>query len=64
LDLFYEECREYVRRLREAGVPVHEEIAPGAFHAFDQIADKAPISVKFFASQCDHLRDALALTGP
>jgi acetyl esterase/lipase len=64
LDLFYQECLEYARRLREAGVPVHEEIAPGAFHAFDHIADKAPISVKFFASQCDHLRDALALTGP
>ena len=61
LDLFYEECREYARRLREAGVPVHDEIVPGAFHAFDQIADKAPVSVRFFASQCDHLRDALAL---
>jgi acetyl esterase/lipase len=59
LDLYYEECLEYARRLREAGVAVHEEIARGAFHAFDQIADKAPISVKFFASQCDHLRDAL-----
>lgn len=60
LDLFYEECLQYARRLREAGVPVHEEIAPGAFHAFDQIVDKAPVSEKFFASQCDHLRDALA----
>jgi acetyl esterase/lipase len=60
LDLFYQECMEYGRRLREAGVPVHEEIVPGAFHAFDQIADKAPISVQFFASQCDHLRSALA----
>lgn len=60
LDLFYEECLEYARRLRESGVPVHEEIAPGAFHAFDQVADKAQVSVKFFASQCDHLRDALA----
>ncbi|OBB64309.1 alpha/beta hydrolase [Mycobacterium sp. 852014-50255_SCH5639931] len=60
LDLFYEECLQYARRLRAAGVPVHEEIAPGAFHAFDQIADKAPVSVNFFASQCDHLRDALA----
>ncbi|MGO9925536.1 MAG: alpha/beta hydrolase [Mycobacterium sp.] len=59
LDLFYQECLDYARRLRAAGVPVHEEIVPGAFHAFDQIADKAPISVKFFASQCDHLRDAL-----
>ena len=62
LDLFYQECLDYGRRLREAGVPVHEEIVPGAFHAFDQIADKAPISVKFFASQCDHLRAALACT--
>ncbi|MCV7381252.1 alpha/beta hydrolase [Mycobacterium alsense] len=60
LDLFYQECLDYARRLREAGVPVHEEIAPGAFHAFDQIADKAAVSVRFFASQCDHLRDALA----
>ncbi len=60
LDLFYDECLDYGRRLREAGVPVHEEIAPGAFHAFDHIADKAPISVDFFASQRDHLWAALA----
>jgi acetyl esterase/lipase len=59
LDLFYPECLEYARRLREAGVPVHEEIVPGAFHAFDLIADKAPISVNFFASQRDHLWSAL-----
>ena len=51
---------EYGRRLREAGVAVHEEIVPGAFHAFDQVADRAPILLKFFASQCDHLRKALA----
>jgi acetyl esterase/lipase len=64
LDLFYPECLEYGRRLREAGVPVHDEVVPGAFHAFDQIVDKAPVSVKFFASQCDHLRDALASPAP
>jgi acetyl esterase/lipase len=64
LDLFYQECLDYGRRLREAGVPVYEEIAPGAFHAFDQIAEKAPISAKFFASQCVHLADALALPNP
>lgn len=63
LDLFYRESVEYARRLREAEVPVHEEIAPGAFHAFDQIAEKAPVSVRFFASQCDHLRDALVRAG-
>jgi acetyl esterase/lipase len=60
LDLFYQECLEYGRRLREAGVAVHEEIVPGAFHAFDQIAEKAPVSVNFFASQRDHLWAALA----
>ncbi|WP_459989051.1 alpha/beta hydrolase, partial [Mycobacterium avium] len=63
LDLFYPECLEYARRLREAGVPVQEEIVPGAFHAFDQIVDKAPISAKFFESQCDFLRGALAPNG-
>lgn len=60
LDLFYQESREYARRLREAGVPVQEEIVPGAFHAFDQIAEKAPVSARFFESQCDYLRGALA----
>ncbi|GBG39171.1 alpha/beta hydrolase [Mycobacterium montefiorense] len=60
LDLYYQECLDYARRLREAGVPVHEEIAPGAFHAFDHIVDKAAISVKFFASQRDHLWAALS----
>jgi acetyl esterase/lipase len=62
LDLFYQECRDYGRRLRAAGVPVHEEIAVGAFHAFDLIADTAPISLSFFASQCQHLRAALAVS--
>lgn len=60
LDLYYQECLDYGRRLREAGVTVHEEIAPGAFHAFDHIVDRAPISVKFFASQRDHLWAALS----
>ncbi|MCV7413069.1 alpha/beta hydrolase [Mycobacterium florentinum] len=60
LDLYHQECLDYAWRLREAGVPVHEEIAPGAFHAFDHIVDKAPISVNFFASQRDHLWAALA----
>ena len=59
LDLFYQECVEYGRRLREAGVAVQEEIVPGAFHAFDSIAEKAQISVNFFASQRDHLWAAL-----
>ena len=62
LDLFYQECLDYGRRLRAAGVAVHEQIAVGAFHAFDLIADTAPISLSYFASQCHHLRAALAVS--
>jgi acetyl esterase/lipase len=56
LDLFYEESLDYARRLREAGVPVHVEVADGAFHAFDMIVPKAAVSQRFFASQCRALR--------
>lgn len=59
LDLFHRECVDYAQRLRDAGVPVHEQIATGAFHAFDMLAPNAPISLAFFASQCQHLRAAL-----
>ena len=59
LDLFYEESTAYAERLRDAGVPVHLEVARGAFHAFDFIAPKASVSQRFFASQCRSLRAAL-----
>jgi acetyl esterase/lipase len=59
LDLFYGESTTYADRLRDAGVPVHLEVAPGAFHAFDFIAPKASVSQRFFASQCRSLRAAL-----
>lgn len=58
-DLFYDECRTYAARMREAGVSVHEEIATGAFHAFDLIAPNASVSKRFFASQCRAVRAAL-----
>lgn len=58
-DLFHDECRAYAERLRHFGVPVHEEIAGGAFHAFDLIAPKADVSRRFFASQCRALRAVL-----
>jgi acetyl esterase/lipase len=61
-DLFYPECLAYGARLRQAGVPVHEEIVEGAFHAFDLIAANASVSQRFFASQCRALWSALADT--
>ncbi|MDX1887124.1 alpha/beta hydrolase [Mycolicibacterium sp. 120270] len=62
-DLFHDECRAYGERLRQAGVPVHEEIADGAFHAFDLVAPNAAVSQRFFASQCRAIRSALVETG-
>lgn len=58
-DLFYEESRAYSERLRRAGVRVHEEIADGAFHAFDVIAPNASVSQCFFASPCRAVRPGL-----
>jgi acetyl esterase/lipase len=59
-DLFHDEDLVYAERLTAAGVPCHVEIVPGAFHGFDQIASKAAVSQRFFESQCDSLRAALA----
>ncbi|UXA19455.1 alpha/beta hydrolase [Mycobacterium sp. SMC-4] len=60
LDLFYDESVDFGRRLQEAGVPTHVEIADGAFHAFDMIVPNASVSQRFFASQARALRSALA----
>jgi acetyl esterase/lipase len=62
-DLFHDEDLAYAERLTAAGVRCDVEIIPGAFHGFDQIAPKAQVSRRFFDSQCDSLRAALALVG-
>lgn len=58
-DLFYQECLDYAERLVQAGVPVHLEVAEGAFHAFDLIAANTSVAQRFFASQCRAIRSAL-----
>lgn len=59
-DLFHDEDLVYAERLNAAGVPCQVEIVPGAFHGFDQFVPKAAVSQRFFDSQCDSLRSALA----
>lgn len=44
MDLFLEEDVDYARRLIRAGVPTELHVYPGAFHAFDLVAD-AKLSV-------------------
>lgn len=62
-DLFHDEDLAYAERLTKAGVPCHVDVVPGAFHGFDLLAPKAQVSQRFFDSQCDGLRAALAPAG-
>ncbi|CQD16515.1 alpha/beta hydrolase domain-containing protein [Mycolicibacterium conceptionense] len=64
LDLFHHECLTYARQLRAAGV--HTEVCevPGAFHAFDKVAAKTPVSQHFFDAQCAALAGALGIWPP
>jgi acetyl esterase/lipase len=62
-DLFHDEDLAYAERLTNAGVPCQVEVVPGAFHGFDILASKAPVSRRFFDSQCDSLRAAFAPGG-
>ncbi len=58
-DLFHDENLAYAERLRAAGVKCELEVVPGAFHGFDAVAPKAPVTRQFRISQLDALRAAL-----
>jgi acetyl esterase/lipase len=62
-DLFHDEDLAYAERLISAGVPCEVEVVPGVFHGFDLWAQKSPVSRRFFDSQCEALRAALAPVG-
>lgn len=57
LDLFVEDNIDYARRLVRAGVPTEFHMYPGAFHAFDLVAD-AGITQCYRADRDDALRRA------
>jgi acetyl esterase/lipase len=59
VDLLYEEAVAYAERLRGASVPCHLEVVQGAFHSFDRVHARAPVSRAYFDSQCEALRTAL-----
>ncbi|NMN94003.1 alpha/beta hydrolase [Antrihabitans stalactiti] len=61
-DLFHDEGIAYARRLEEAGVPCQLELVPGAFHGFDQVVRRAPVTRAFFDAQCASLRTALGVS--
>lgn len=61
-DLFHREDLAYAERLTAAGVPCEVEVVPGAFHGFDGVVPKAPVSRNFFAGQVTWLRRQLTQT--
>jgi acetyl esterase/lipase len=61
-DLFHDEDLAYAERLTKAGVPCEVEVVQGAFHGFDGVVPKAPVSKAFFATQVDWLRRTLTQT--
>ncbi|TPG29631.1 alpha/beta hydrolase [Mycolicibacterium hodleri] len=63
-DLFHDEDLAYAERLTGAGVPCEVEVVPGAFHGFDGVVPKAPVSRAFFATQVDWLRRNLTQHEP
>jgi acetyl esterase/lipase len=63
-DLFHREDLAYAERLTAAGVPCEVEVVAGAFHGFDGVVPKAPVSRDFFASQVTWLRRHLTQTEP
>ena len=59
LDLFHAEDVDYAERLRRAGVAVDLVVVEGAFHGFDVLFKKKPVSRRFWETQRDALGHAL-----
>lgn len=58
-DLFFDEDVRYAERLRANGVRCGLDVVEGAFHGFDVVAPRAPVSRRYFAAQVDALRAGL-----
>jgi len=58
LDLFHDEDIAYAARLKTAGVPTTLEVVEGAYHGFDILVKKAPVSKAFAESWKAALRSA------
>ncbi len=58
-DLFHDEDLAYAKRLSEAGVPCEVRVVEAAYHGFDAVSRKAPVSRAFRASYLEALKHAL-----
>lgn len=62
LDLFLEEDRAYVTKLRAAQVPVEVEEVDGAFHGFEAALPRADVSRRFIDARVNAMQRALSAT--
>jgi acetyl esterase/lipase len=60
IDLFVDEDIEYARRLIAAGVPAELHVVPGAYHAYDLLVPKAPVTARFTEYWTTALRRAFS----
>ncbi len=60
LDLFVQENIAYAQRLIAAGVPTELLVLPGAFHAFDVVAEETALARRFSEARVRALREAFA----
>lgn len=59
LDLFYPECRTYVKRLQACGVPTQFHTVQGMYHGGDAAAPDAPAIRAFYDSMIDAIRETI-----
>jgi len=59
LDLFADEDKEYARRLEEAGIPCELVVIDGAFHGFDVLFPKAPVTISFIETWARAIKNQL-----
>ena len=59
LDLFFDENRDYAKRLESAGVPCQFHAVEGAFHGFDSLMPESPVSKTFVEAQLKFLQQHL-----
>lgn len=60
LDLFYEECKIYAERLKQAGVPTKIDEVSQAFHGFESLVPESELANSFFGR---HFRYARTILG-
>lgn len=59
VDLFHDECVDYARRLRDAGVATELHVVAGMYHAAERFAPRAPIARDFTARALQAVQRAI-----